>query len=273
MKDKVEKIVEAAQYIKERSGMRPVGGLILGTGLSSLTDNVKNGVSIPYREIPGFPESTAPSHKGELIIGDYGNKTMLIMQGRFHFYEGYSMEQITFPVRVMKELGIEFLIVTNAAGSLNEELQPGSIVLLKDHINFMGTNPLIGPHSDDWGERFPSLNEPYSGILRRIALEAAVVENIKLPEGIYIAVSGPSLETESECRTFSQWGADVVGMSTVPEVIVGVQCGLKILGLSVVTNMSNMFHSEEHHQSSIEETARESYERLTRLIVRTIEKV
>ncbi len=274
MMNKNEKMIkEAAAFIRERAGIEPVGGLILGTGLSSLTDKVERSVVIPYQDIPGFPVSTAPSHLGQLMIGDFGNKKMLIMQGRFHYYEGYSMEQITFPVRVMKELGVKFLVITNAAGSLNKNLQPGDIVLLEDHINFMGTNPLIGKHDEFYGDRFPSLNEPYSEKLREIALSVAGAEGIAVKQGVYLAVSGPSLETRSECRTFASWGADLVGMSTVPEVIVGVQCKIQLLGISIVTNLSNLFHGEVHQQGDIENTARKSYDKLSTVIEKTIDKL
>jgi purine-nucleoside phosphorylase len=273
MKEKIKMIKQAADYILEKTGVQPEGGLILGTGLSSLTDKVEGGIVIPYKEIPGFPVSTAPSHRGQLMLGDFGNKKMLIMQGRFHYYEGYTMEQVTFPVRVMKELGVQFLIVTNAAGSLKENLRPGNIVLLEDHINFMGINPLIGQHDDYFGDRFPSLNEPYSQRLREIASQVAEKLKIDLARGVYLAVSGPSLESKSECRTFAQWGADLVGMSTVPEVIVGVQSRLELLGFSIVTNMSNLFHGESHQQKDIEKTARSSYEELSELLHKTIEEV
>lgn len=273
MKDRKLRIKKAADYIRNESKSQPVGGLILGTGLSSLTDSVENGVVIPYTDIPGFPVSTAPSHLGQLIIGDYGNKKMLIMQGRFHFYEGYSMEQVTFPIRVMKELGLKFVIITNAAGSLNQDLLPGGIVLLEDHINFMGTNPLIGEHSELLGERFPSMNEPYSIYLRNIAKSVAQQNNIGLKKGVYLAVSGPSLETKSECKAFASWGADLVGMSTVPEIITAVQCDMQTLGISVVTNMSNLFHESVHQQTDIEKTARLVYGKLSTLIEKTIEKI
>ncbi len=273
MKGREIKSRVAADFVRSQIGIQPDGGLILGTGLSSLTDNIENGIIIPYADIPGFPVSTAPSHRGQLMFGEFGNKKMLIMQGRFHYYEGYSMEQVTFPIRVMKELGLEFLIVTNAAGSLNIDLQPGDLVLLEDHINFMGINPLIGKHEEYFGERFPSLNEPYSQYLRKIALSVAESEKINLKKGVYLAVSGPSLETKSECRTFASWGADLVGMSTVPEVIVGVQSKIKILGISVVTNMSNLFHGEIHQQTDIEKTAQQAYGKLSLLIEKIIERI
>ncbi|MBW6515358.1 MAG: purine-nucleoside phosphorylase [Candidatus Cloacimonetes bacterium] len=273
MKEREFKIKEAVAFIRARTGFQPEGGLILGTGLSSLTDNIPNGVIIPYQDIPGFPVSTAPSHRGQMWLGEFRDKKMLIMQGRFHYYEGYSMEQVTFPIRVMNQLGVKFLIITNAAGSLNNDMQPGDLVLLEDHINFMGTNPLIGEHDNYYGERFPSLNEPYSDNLRNIALSVAHTEGIVLKKGVYIAVSGPSLETKSECKTFANWGADVVGMSTVPEVIVGTQCGMQLLGISVVTNMSNLFHGEIHKQADIEKTAQEAFSKISVLIERIIEKI
>ncbi len=272
--DKRESLVrEAAGYIREHVSDSPLGGIILGTGLSSLTDNVENGIVIPYKDIPGFPVSTAPSHRGQLMIGEYGGKRMLIMQGRFHYYEGYSPEQITFPIRVMQELGLKFLFVTNAAGSLNRELQPGDLVLLEDHINFMGFNPLIGKQNDRFGERFPSMNEPYSLKLSKLIRNVAEEEKIELKNGVYLAVSGPSLETRSECRAFAAWGADLVGMSTVPEVIVAVQAKIEVLAISVVTNMSNLFHKEVHIQTDIESFAQKAYDELSILLQNTIERI
>ncbi|MCB5230296.1 MAG: purine-nucleoside phosphorylase [Candidatus Cloacimonas sp.] len=266
-------VIEAAKYVKEKSaGFKPKIGIILGTGLSSFTDNLNDTITINYKEIPNFPVSTAPSHKGNLILGQYGSQNVIAMQGRFHYYEGYSMDKVTFPIRVMKELGVELIIVTNAAGGLNPKLKAGSIVLIKDHINHMGTNPLIGPNDEYFGERFPSMNDPYSKRLRDKFLQISEEKGIEVTEGVYIGVTGPSIETVSECRAFLSWGADVVGMSTVPEVIVSVHSGIEVLGISIVTNMSNLYHNEEHSQQEIQDTAQRSYDNINRILEVFVEK-
>lgn len=268
-----ETINSAVKMITARLSDKPEIAIILGTGLGSLVDNIEDAVSIPYTEIPGFPLSTAPSHKGRLLFGYYGKKYVMVMQGRIHYYEGYDMQQVTYPVRIISRLGIKTLIVTNVSGSLRKEMQPGSIVLIDDHINFMGTNPLIGQNDETFGERFPSMNDNYSSSLRGKALTIAEEQGIELFNGVYIGVSGPSLETRSECRAFAQWGADIVGMSTVPEVIVAVHCGISVLGLSVVSNMSNLFHKDSHQQEAIRDIAALTYPKLRLLIENLIEQI
>lgn len=230
-------------------------GIILGTGLSNMAEAFTVLTKIPYSEIPGFVASTAPSHKGNLVLSQIGSKYVLFLQGRFHYYEGHSMQQVIFPTRVMAALGIKTLIVTNAAGSLRRELPPGSIVQLTDHINFMGTNPLIGINDESLGERFPSMNQLYDPAYRARCDEIAASYAIQTHKGVYLAVTGPSLETVAECRAFQAMGADVVGMSTVPEVIIARHAGLKVLAYSIVTNYSNLFHDEAHSQSEIQEHA------------------
>ena len=251
----------------------PEVAVITGTGLGPLGEELLAPVVIPYREITGFPQATAPSHKGQLIIGKMGDVQVALLQGRLHYYEGYKMDEVTFPIRVLSALGVKKLIVTNAAGSLNERMQTGDIVIISDHINFMGVNPLIGPHDVSFGERFPSMHQPYCPQLIKGFENLAKDLDIPVKQGIYLAVSGPSLETTSECRAFASLGADLVGMSTVPEVIVGVQCGLRILGISVVTNMSNLFHRENHQQSEIQDTAKKALTRISVLINKTVNKV
>jgi purine-nucleoside phosphorylase len=251
----MNKINETVQFLKTKFTQKPKIAIILGTGLNSLGDLLSEKIIIPYPAIPHFPISTAPSHKGQLIYGTFAKQSILIMQGRFHFYEGYSMQEITYPIRVFQRLGIELLIVTNAAGSLNETMQPGQIVLLQDHINFIGTNPLIGKNVEEMGERFPSLHQTYNQKYRNAMKFVAGKHHINVKEGTYLAVSGPSLETRSECLMFQKWGADLVGMSTVPEVIVATHCGLQIIGISIVTNLSNIFHSNAHSQEEIQKNA------------------
>ncbi len=268
-----EKIKQAAHFINSKIKIKPETAIILGTGLSSLSEDVAEPVYIPYKDIPNFPVSTAPSHKGRLVIGKLNNVPVLMMQGRVHIYEGYSMQEVTFPIRVMKELGITNLIVTNAAGSLKEQLPQGSIVLLSDHINFMGSNPLIGKDDPYLGDRFPSMNEPYSYYLSKIALDIALDNNIDIKQGVYLAVTGPNLETKSECRAFATIGADLVGMSTIPEVIVAVQSKIAVLGFSIVTNMSNLFHNESHSQEEIQETANKALKDLRFVIFKLLERI
>ncbi len=257
---------ETIQYLKTRVRSKPVLAVILGTGLNDLADSGIQIAEFPYGNIPGFARSTAPSHKGRMVFASIEGNDVLFLQGRLHFYEGYPMTQITYPIRVLKEMGIENLVITNASGSLNEAMGPGSIVILNDHINLMGTNPLIGSPEQIPGERFPSLHEPYSRELIACAKRVAEKNDIKIHEGVYAAVSGPSLETRAECVMLSRLGADLVGMSTVPEVIVGVQCGIRILGVSIVTNYSNMFHSQSHSQEEIRKHAALAADNLKTLI-------
>ncbi len=260
------KIQESIQYLKTKVRSNPVLAVILGTGLNDLADSGAIIADIPYGNIPGFARSTAPSHKGRMVFTSIEGKDVLFMQGRLHYYEGYPMTQITYPIRVLQALGVQNLIITNAAGSLNETMSPGSIVLLSDHINMMGTNPLIGSPEQIPGERFPSLHEPYNLEMIETAKTIAEKNKIKVHQGVYAAMSGPSLETAAECRMLSRLGADLVGMSTVPEVIVGVQCGLKIMGISIVTNYGNIFHAKSHSQEEIRQHAAEAADNLKTLI-------
>jgi len=259
-----------AQWIKDRIPEIPGVAIILGTGLSPLAEMLQDRIVIPYTEIPGFVKSTSPSHAGNLLFGYLSGKPVICLQGRFHFYEGYSMEQVVFPVRVFAALGVKTLVVTNASGSLRQDFKPGDIVILTDHINLMGTNPLIGRNDNDLGERFPSMNLPYSERLHTRIKEIASQHEIKLQWGIYLAVTGPSLETKAECAMFAKLGADLVGMSTVPEVIVARHAGLEVLGISVVTNYSNLFHNLAHSQEEIRAHANLSADNLKLLITSLI---
>ncbi len=242
---------QCAAWLKERLPKLPGIAIILGTGLNGMADQFTQLATISYSEIPGFAQSTAPSHKGKLILADIAGKTVAFMQGRLHFYEGLSMQEITFPTRVLATLGVKTMIVTNAAGSLRKELTPGSIVQISDHINFMGSNPLIGQNDGQMGERFPSMNEAYDLAFRQVCDEIAQKHGVTTHKGIYLAVTGPSLETKAECAAFAAIGADLVGMSTVPEVIVARHAGIRVLAYSIVTNYSNLFHSEAHSQEEI----------------------
>ncbi len=268
-----EMIQKTVNFLKSKIPFVPKAGIILGTGLNGLADQVENPIAISYEDIPGFVVSTAPSHQGKLIAGQISSVPVIVFQGRFHYYEGWNMEQVTYPVRVLKALGVDTLMVTNASGSLNPQFTPGSLILLSDHINMMGINPLIGKNRDEFGERFPSMNEPYNKTLSGFAKEIAEQNGISLREGVYCAVTGPSLETSAECKMFASFGADLVGMSTVPEVIVAVHCRMKVLAISVVTNLSNIFHSEAHSQEEIRENAQKASANLQLIIKQTLKKM
>jgi purine-nucleoside phosphorylase len=228
----------AAEYIQSRSPLAPRIAIILGSGLGPFAHHVENSIAIPYTLIPHFPKPTVVGHSGLLVMGMVGGTPIAVMQGRVHYYEGFSGPEVTFPIRVLKQLGITTLIVTNAAGGIRDGLKPGQLVLISDHINFTGTNPLIGPNEPRFGERFFDMTEPYSLRLRRLAKSAAKQENFTMEEGVYLAVSGPSFETSAEIRAFRALGADLVGMSTVHEVIVARHMGIEVLGISCVTNLA-----------------------------------
>jgi purine-nucleoside phosphorylase len=237
MADLYEQVQEAAAAVRARWGGRPRVGVILGTGLGGLAEEIAAEAAIPYEEVPHFPVSTAPGHAGRLVCGRLGGKTVVAMEGRFHFYEGYTLQQITLPVRVFKALGCEVLVVSNACGGLNPQFAKGDLLVIEDHINLMGDNPLIGPNDDRLGPRFPDMSEPYDKELIALARRVALEERVVCHQGVFVAVPGPNLETRAEYRFLRGGGADVVGMSTVPEVIVGVHSGLRNLGFSVITDM------------------------------------
>jgi purine-nucleoside phosphorylase len=228
---------EAARHIQARSPHRPVLGLILGSGLGSFARSLQDATAIPFREIPHFPAATAVGHAGELVLGTSGGVPVVVMAGRVHHYEGYSLEQVVFPVRVLGRLGVRTLVVTNAAGSVNRSFRPGDLMLIEDHINLMGGNPLVGPNEEELGERFFDMTEPYDPALRKIAEKACRKARMTLRKGVYIAVSGPSYETAAEIRMARTLGADAIGMSTVPEVIAARHMGIRVLGISCLTNM------------------------------------
>ena len=227
---------DALRVIRSRTGSKPEVALILGTGLGGLARDIAVVAEIPYGELPHFPLSTVESHSGRLLFGTLGGKSVLAMQGRFHRYEGYTLQQVTFPVRVMRGLGARTLIVSNACGGMHPLWSPGELVLIADHINLLGDNPLVGPNEDALGPRFPDLSAAYDLRLRALARQVAREQQVVLREGVYVAVSGPSLETAAEYRLLRALGADVVGMSTVPEVIVAVHGGMRVLGVSIITD-------------------------------------
>ena len=232
----LERIEAAAERVRASFQRRPDAAIILGTGLGALARRIDVEVTIEYADLPGFPLSTVESHAGRLLCGTLGGRTVIAMQGRFHRYEGYSLQQVTFPVRVLRALGAEVLIVSNACGGMHPLWAPGDLMLIADHINLLGDSPLIGPNDDRLGPRFPDMSEPYDAGLREIARAVAVEQRITLREGVYIAVAGPNLETRAEYRFLRGLGADVVGMSTVPETTVAVHGGMRVLGLSIITD-------------------------------------
>ena len=246
MDERINKINTAAEFIESKlDGRKPLAAIILGSGLGKLAEIIEDPIIIPYTEIPCFPVSTVIGHKGNFICGYLGGKCVLAMQGRFHYYEGYDMATLTRPVRVMSKLGVKFLLVSNAAGALNPEYKVGDTIIIKDHINFM-PNPLIGPNMEEFGTRFPDMTCPYDLELQKKALEIAGELGFKLHQGIYFGGTGPSYETPAEVRFFRSSGADLVGMSTVPEVIVARHCGIRVFGMSVVTNVCNTQNVERN---------------------------
>ena len=234
-----EKIKETAAWLRKRMPNAPSTAIILGTGLGQLAERIERTLSIPYSDIPNFPVSTVEGHAGELIFGRLGGKDVMAMEGRFHYYEGYTMQQVTFPVRVMYELGIKTLFVSNAAGGTNPNFNIGDLMIITDHINYMPENPLHGPNIPT-GPRFPDMSEAYSHELIALADSIAAKHDIKVQHGVYLATQGPTYETPSEYRMFARWGADAVGMSTVPEVIVAHHCGIQCFGISIITDLGGM---------------------------------
>jgi purine-nucleoside phosphorylase len=249
------KIQNAAQFLKGKYENAPKIGLILGSGLGVLAEEIEQPVKIAYNEIPDFPVSTVEGHAGQLVFGTIHGVEVVAMQGRFHFYEGYSFEKVTFPVRVMKELGVETLIVTNAAGGVNVSFSPGDLMIITDHINNMGTNPLIGPNDSRLGVRFPDMSEAYTKELRVLAKQISEQLNIPTQEGVYVGNTGPTYETPAEVRMIRTLGGDAVGMSTVPEVIVARHAGMKVMGISCISNMAaGILDQPLNHEEVIETT-------------------
>lgn len=268
-----EQIDEAASYIKSSLSIQPKIGLILGTGLSGIGEAMEDAVSLPYAEIPNFPVSTAPSHKSRLLCGTWAGKPVLAMQGRFHLYEGYTPRQVSIPIRIMAALGIKTLIVSNAAGGLNPQFRSGDLMLITDHINLTGQNPLVGSNVDAWGPRFPDMTEPYSRRLRDLAIKAALSEKIHLHRGVYVGVLGPSLETAAETRFLRIIGADAVGMSSIMECITAVHAGLDVVGISVITNVNLPDHYVPAPLEEIIATAERAGTKLMHLLGKIIEQI
>lgn len=269
----LDRIEAAAAVLRGRVAQPPEAGIILGTGLGGLAEEIEVETSIPYEQIPGFPLSTVESHAGRLLLGRLGTRRVVAMQGRFHRYEGYSLAEVTFPVRVLRALGAGTLIVSNACGGMNPLWSPGDLVLLTDHINLLGDNPLVGANDERLGPRFPDMSEPYDAELRALARSAALELGLVLREGVYVAVPGPSLETRAEYRMLRGMGADVVGMSTVPEVIVAVHAGMRTLGISIITDQCLPDALEPADIGRIIATAARAEPSLTRLVRRLVERL
>jgi purine-nucleoside phosphorylase len=264
--DLMNSLREARDFVRARCGVEPMVGIILGTGLGGLARDFQIEASIPYGEIPHFPLSTVESHEGRLLLGTLAGTPVVAMQGRFHLYEGYTLQEVTFPVRVMRLLGAQVLVVSGASGGINPLWKPGELVLLDDHINLLGDNPLVGPNLDEFGPRFPDMSEPYDGKLQELAMEVASEAGIPLHRGVYVAVPGPNLETRAEYRMLRGMGADVVGMSTVPEVIVARHMGMRVMGVTVITDACLPDSLEPADVATIIETAKRAEPSLTTLV-------
>ncbi len=260
-----EQVRQAADYIREGTDLRPKTAIILGSGLGELAEHIQDAEIIPYREIPGFPASSVAGHAARLVFGRIGENEVVAMQGRFHYYEGYSMKELCLPLYVLRQLGAEDLVVTNACGAVNAAFAPGDLMLITDHINFSGRNPLMGPNDERFGPRFPDMSEAYDKNLCAFARETAASLEIPLQEGVYAFYSGPSFETAAEIRAYKALGADTVGMSTVPETITAVYLGMRVLGLSCITNMATGIAEKKHSHEEVLLTASKSAERFCAL--------
>ncbi|MGQ0640321.1 MAG: purine-nucleoside phosphorylase [Gemmatimonadaceae bacterium] len=269
----LEHVETSANAVRSRSSAVPDVAIILGTGLGGVADRIESPVVIEYRDIPYFPLSTVESHAGRLLCGHLGGKNVVAMQGRFHRYEGYTLQQASFPVRVLRALGARTLIVSNVSGGMQPTWSAGDLMLLSDHINLLGDNPLVGPNDDRLGPRFPDMSAPYDATLQELARQVAREQRITLREGVYLALSGPSLETRAEYRMLRTFGADVVGMSTVPEVIVAVHGGMRVLGLSIITDMCIPDTLEPVDVARIIATAGVAEPKLTALVTGVIERL
>lgn len=271
MENYYEKLCESAKLIQEKISCRPEIGIILGSGLGALADGIENKEEIAYADIPNFPVSTVAGHKGSLVFGDFKGKKVVMMQGRFHYYEGYSMKEVVYPVYVMKMLGVSKMIVTNACGGINTDFEPGTLMLINDFINLVFTNPLMGPNDERLGPRFPDMSEPYKKDLIAHAKKVADENGIAWKEGVYGHFSGPYYETAAEIRAFGRLGADAIGMSTVPETIAANHCGIDVLGISCITNMATGIQKVKHSHERVVEVANRASANLTLWVEKIIE--
>jgi purine-nucleoside phosphorylase len=273
IKTYVERVKKAAEFIKSKITETPEVCIVLGSGLHGIAEIVENPIRIPYKEIPEFPVSTAPGHKGELICGKISGKYVALMNGRFHYYEGYHMRDVTFGVRVMQELGVKYLFLTNAAGGLNPDFEVGRPMIISDHINMMGDNPLIGPNVEEWGPRFPDMSNAYDKELRAIAKKVAEELNIPVYEGVYVAVAGPNFETPAELRMLRWMGADAVGMSTVPEVIAAAHRGTKVLAISAITDRAVPDDLKPLTAEEVLEVAHRTGQLIAKIMIKVLERI
>lgn len=273
MEDLKAKVTESVEFVNQKSKIKPEIAIILGTGLGRLAEDIEEKEIIPYSEIPNFPVSTVQSHSGNLVLGKLGNKEVVAMQGRFHYYEGYSLKEVTFPVRVMKKLGADIIIISNAAGGMNRFFERGDLMLIIDHINLFGDNPLIGLNDEELGPRFPDMSEAYNQKLIELAKKVALKEKIRLQEGVYAGLIGPTLETPAEYRFLISIGADAVGMSTIPEVIVANHMGMKVLGISCITDLAIDGVIVKTSVEEILKAASDAEPIMTKLIKKVIEKI
>lgn len=269
----IKKVKEAVDFIVSKTDYLPKIGLVLGSGLGSLADKIQNPIIIKYDEIPGFPKSTVEGHAGQLVIGELSNKIVVAMQGRFHFYEGYNLKDVTFPIRVMIQLGIESLIVTNAAGGVNTEFIPGDLMIINDHINFSGQNPLIGENLKEFGPRFVDMSKAYNREYIKIAKKTGEKLGLNLKDGVYMWFTGPTYETPAEVKLARNLGADAVGMSTVPEVIVANHQGIKVLGISCITNMAAGILDQPLNHEEVIETSMKVKDNFEKLLIEIINNI
>jgi purine-nucleoside phosphorylase len=266
----LNQVRDAVDFIRTKTAIEPEIGLILGSGLGELADEIQNPTVLDYRDIPYFPVSTVPGHAGRLVLGELEGKKVVAMQGRFHYYEGYSMQQVTFPVRVMKMLDVKTLVVTNACGGINRHFKPGDLMLIQDHLNLTGTNPLIGPNEEAFGPRFPDMSEPYSKALQEVAVRSAEAVGVELQKGVYAGISGPSFMTPAELIMLRNLGADALGMSTVPEVIVANHMEMDVLGIACVTDMAIGEELEPLTHEQVMRVARETKPKFIKLVKRIL---
>nr|WP_307775647.1 purine-nucleoside phosphorylase [uncultured Cetobacterium sp.] len=268
-----DRVMETTEYLKNKVSNRPKVAIILGSGLGNLVNYVDDKIVIPYHEIPNFPVSTVEGHAGELVFGKINGVEVLVMKGRFHYYEGYDMKKVTYPQYVFKQFGIETMIVSNAAGGANHTFNPGTLMIITDHINLFGTNPLIGPNDERFGPRFPDMSETYNKALIAKAKEVADRIGIEYREGVYLGSSGPTYETAAEVKMMMTMGASAVGMSTVPESIVANYLGIKILGISCITNMATGIATKPHSHEEVVAIANQTGERFCKWIAETIKEL
>ena len=268
-----EKITAAAEYLKTQVALRPTVGLVLGSGLGDFADTLEEIVKIPYSQIPDFPQPTVEGHSGAFVFGKKQGKTVVALQGRLHFYEGFTQQELTLPVRVLAAIGVKTLVLTNAAGGVNLNFTPGDLMLIADHINYSGANPLIGQNLEAFGPRFPDVSDLYTGTLRKAIREKAAQAGIPLQQGVYLMYSGPNYETPAEIRMFRSFGADAVGMSTVPEALVAGHSGLQVVGVSCITNMAAGVLPVKLNHAEVVETAAKVHDKFHRLVDLILEVV